>query len=144
MMTNWKNYISLLCTKTKRLESECKNLNMLRVNDHHTVHNSIINICVRSDQIRQRSLMLYLNQDTRSPSSFYAHNNHDSPDLQLFFRNCDFLFNFKFVLTSVAVMESRYSVKRTRKTTELKLEALLKYLQSCFSYEIKFISRLFK
>lgn len=76
-----KNYISLLCTKTRRLESECKNLNMLRVNDHHTVHNSIINICVRSDQITQRSLMLYLNQDTRSPSSFYAHNNHDSPDL---------------------------------------------------------------
>lgn len=72
--------------------------------------------------------MLYLNQDTRSPSSFYAHNNHDSSDLWRFFRNCDLLFNFEFVLTSVAVMESRYSVKHTRKTTELKLEALLKYL----------------
>ena len=72
--------------------------------------------------------MLYLNQDTRSPSSFYAYNNHDSSDLWRFFRNCDFLFNFKFVLTSVTVMESRYSVNHTRKTTELKLEALLKYL----------------
>lgn len=49
MMINWKNYIFVFCIKMRCLEFECKNLNMLRVNDYYIVYNSIINICVRLD-----------------------------------------------------------------------------------------------